>query len=338
MKNQETFMDKYLGACCIGAGLRQGQRRLIAACFILCIFAGCTPKAIQTFQDRAGNRVSIPELPKRIISTAPSHTEIIHDLGLADKLVAVDRYSAKLYGVKPDIPHIDFFNPDAETIITLNPDIIIVNGRNQTGAGADPFRLLKESGIPVVYIPMSESIEGIMQDIAFIAQILGVEGKGAELIAAMRAEIAAIRAGLPASATEGARPRVYFEISPSPSIVSIGQGTFLDDMIQVIGAENIFGDEKGVIFPSAEAIVDRNPDVMITNINMVADTRGDVREEMDAIKVVEEIKTREGFAYINAVRNNRVYYVDTDSSSRPSNHIMLALRQMADVVYQNHEK
>jgi iron complex transport system substrate-binding protein len=96
-------------------------------------------------------------------------------------------------------------------------------------------------------------------------------------------------------------------------------------MIEIIGGENIFADERGVLFPSAEAIISKNPDVIFTNVNY-----GD---SPAAENSVEEIKRRPGFEHIEAVKNNRVYQIDTDSSSRPSPRILLALNQMALAVY-----
>jgi len=91
-------------------------------------------------------------------------------------------------------------------------------------------------------------------------------------------------------------------------------------MISTIGALNIFGSEDWLVMPSAEAVITRNPDVILTNVNYIDDPVG-------------EIKNRPGFEHINAVKNNRIYQIDNDSSSRPSPRIVLALRQMAEAVY-----
>jgi iron complex transport system substrate-binding protein len=91
-------------------------------------------------------------------------------------------------------------------------------------------------------------------------------------------------------------------------------------MISTIGAVNIFGNEDWLVMPGAEAIITRNPDVILTNVNYIDDPIG-------------EIKSRPGFEHINAVINNRIYQIDADSSVRPSPRIVLALRQMAQAVY-----
>jgi len=283
----------------------------------LLVNVSCDRTPAGTITDRAGRQVTISGPINRIVSTAPSNTEIIVDLGMAHKLVAIDRHSANIDGIPEGLPLLDFFFPDAEVILGLQPDIIIASGHNPTGAGDDPFRLLSEAGIPVVYIPMSRSIDDIYIDIAFIAGLLQAQENGKELIRLMQAEIAEITRMVPYIET----PRtVYFEISPPPEMMTFGRNSFIDDMISAIGAQNIFENENWLVSPGAEAIISRNPDVILTNVGWIEDPVGD-------------IKTRPGFNHIDAVINNRVYQIDNDSSVRASARIVLALRQMARAVY-----
>jgi len=288
----------------------------------------CTGKESRVVFDRAGIRVVIDRPINRIVSTAPSNTEIIASLGLADKLVAIDRHSANVEvpaycstGGRPEIPGglplLDFFYPDAEVILGLEPDVIIASGHNPTGSGEDPFRLLRDAGIPVVYIPMSKSIDDIYRDIAFVADLLQVWQKGEEVIAAMKAEVAEITQR---TAHIENKATVYFEISIAPEMFTFGRDSFLDSMISSVGADNIFANDNWIVTPSAEVIIERNPDVILSNVNYIDDPIG-------------EIKGRPGFGHISAVINDRVYLIDNDSSSRPSPGIVLALRQMSYAVY-----
>ena len=96
------------------------------------MFVGCSSKPT-TMKDREGNEFNVPKQVNTIISTAPSNTEVLVALGLADKLVAVDKYSVDVEGVSSDITKIDFRNPDAEKIISLKPDIVIASGHNKVG-------------------------------------------------------------------------------------------------------------------------------------------------------------------------------------------------------------
>jgi len=297
---------------------------IIVVTLALSVF-GCKAEKGKEIIDRTGRTVVIKGEVNRIVSTAPSNTEIIADLGQAHKLVAIDRHSANIAGLPAGLPLLDFFYPDAEVIINLEPDIIIASGHNPTGTGEDPFRLLREMGIPVVYISMSRTIDDIYKDIAFIAELLRAGKEGEALINSTRAQVCDISREIAQSAERRAvqiesRRTVYFEISAAPDMMSFGNDSFIDDMITVIGARNIFGNEDWLVTPSAEAIITRNPDVILTNVNYINDPIG-------------EIKSRPGFNHINAVINDRVYQIDTDSSVRPSARIVLALRQMAEAVY-----
>jgi iron complex transport system substrate-binding protein len=284
---------------------------------LLLLGIACTKKTGIEIFDRSGIKVTINGPINRIVSTAPSNTEIITALGMARKLVAIDVHSANVEGIPNGLPLLDFFYPDAEVIINLEPDIIIASGHNPTGSGEDPFRLLREMGIAVVYIPMSKSIEDIYRDIAFIAELLQEEKKGEEVINSMKTQIAELTRYLPNIETP---KTVYFEISAAPDMFTFGKDSFINDMILTIGARNIFENDNWIVTPGLESIIDRNPDVILTNVNYIDDP-------------IAEIKSRPGFNHINAVINNRVYQIDNDSSVRPSPRIILALREMAQAVY-----
>ncbi|MCI9061660.1 MAG: ABC transporter substrate-binding protein [Romboutsia sp.] len=281
------------------------------------IISGCSSQQDRTVTDREGTEVNIPKKIEKIISTAPSNTEVLMALGLGDKLVAIDKYSTDIEGVNTELPQIDFSNPDAETIIGLEPDIVIASGHNKTGSTEDPFKAISEAGIPVVYIPSSDSIDGIYKDIEFIAEVVNEKSKGKEIIDDMKAQVDEIKA---IGDTIADKKSVYFEISPVPYLSSFGKSTFLNEMIEIIGAENIFANEDGWISPTAEAIIDANPDVIITNAEYMENPTG-------------EIKSRNAWENINAIKNNEVYLVDKNASSRPSQNVVKALKQMAEAVY-----
>ena len=270
--------------------------------------------------DREGTEVNIPTKIEKIISTAPSNTEVLMALGLGDKLVAIDKYSTDIEGINTELPQIDFLNPDAETIIGLEPDIVIASGHNKTGSVEDPFKAISEAGIPVVYIPSSDSIDGIYKDIEFIADVVNERSKGKEIVDDMKAQVEEIKA---IGDTITDKKSVYFEISPAPYLSSFGKSTFLNEMIEIIGAKNIFENEEGWVSPTAEAIIDANPDVIITNAGYMENP-------------TEEIKSRDAWENINAIKNNEVYLVDQNASSRPSQNVIKALEQMAKAVYPEH--
>jgi len=303
-------------------------RKLFKHAFLwLLIFIFLTPSCTQTkgkeIVDRSGRTTIIKYPINRIVSTAPSNTEIIVDLGQAHKLVAIDRHSANIEGVPANLPLLDFFYPDAEVIINLQPDLIIASGHNPTGSGEDPFRLLREMGIPVVYISMSRSINDIYKDIKFISELLQIEKEGETLVSMMTEEVSKLK-NISVNAFETGliknKKTVYFEISAAPFMMTFGKDSFINDMISVIGAINIFENDNWFVTPGAEIIIERNPDVILTSVNYIENP-------------ISEIKNRPGFNHISAVKNNNVYQIDNDSSSRPSARVVFALQQMAHVVY-----
>lgn len=298
------------------------MKKILALIMTLSIFvlSGCSSQTDRMVTDREGTEVNIPTKIEKIISTAPSNTEVLMALGLGDKLVAIDKYSTDIEGINTELPQIDFSNPDAETIIGLEPDIVIASGHNKTGSAEDPFKAISEAGIPVVYIPSSDSIDGIYKDIEFIADVVNENSKGKEIVDDMKAQVEKIKA---IGDTITDKKSVYFEISPAPYLSSFGKSTFLNEMIEIIGAKNIFENEEGWVSPTAEAIIDANPDVIITNAGYMENP-------------TEEIKSRDAWENINAIKNNEVYLVDQNASSRPSQNVIKALEQMAKAVYPEH--
>ena len=298
------------------------MKKILALIMTLSIFvlSGCSSQTDRMVTDREGTEINIPTKIEKIISTAPSNTEVLMALGLGDKLVAIDKYSTDIEGINTELPQIDFLNPDAETIIGLEPDIVIASGHNKTGSVEDPFKAISEAGIPVVYIPSSDSIDGIYKDIEFIADVVNERSKGKEIVDDMKAQVEEIKA---IGDTITDKKSVYFEISPAPYLSSFGKSTFLNEMIEIIGAKNIFENEEGWISPTAEAIIDANPDVIITNAGYMENP-------------TEEIKSRDAWENINAIKNNEVYLVDQNASSRPSQNVIKALEQMAKAVYPEH--
>lgn len=288
---------------------------LLSAIMSITLLVGCGNKTT-TMTDRAGNEFTVPEKVEKIISTAPSNTEILMALGLGDKLVAIDNYSSDIEGINEDLTKIDFRNPDAEAIVALEPDLIIASGHNAEGS-EDPFAVVKEAGITVVYLPSANSIDGIYEDINFISEVTDKKAEGKKIVDELKSEVEEIKA-IGQSIID--KKKVYFEIGSMPTLYSFGKNTFLNEIIEIIGAENIFAGEESWISASEEAIISANPDVIITNETYIDNA-------------TEIIATRPGWDTINAVKNNEVFLVDNNASSRGSQNIIKAIKEIAKVVY-----
>lgn len=266
-------------------------------------------------QDRAGNAIAVPAEVNKIISLAPATTQIINDLGMIDKLIAVDTQTPMYVEGVSELPQFDMMQPDIEQIAALMPDVVFTSGMSYVED--NPFQLLIDMGVCVIEIPSSSSIAAVKEDIVFTAACLGAEAEGQALADAMQAtidEIAAI------GATIEEKKTVLFEISALPYIYSFGSGTFLNEMIEILGAKNVLAAQESWISVNEEDAVAANPDVILTSVNYIEDPIG-------------EIMSRPGWEVVTAVAEGNVFYIDNGSSSLPNHHIVDALIEMAVAVY-----
>lgn len=248
----------------------------------------------------------------KIISTAPSNTEILIELGVGDYIIASDIYSAEL--LNREVTLIDMLGADIETLIALKPDIVIASEVNQISNNKDPYELLRSLGTEVIYIPTSNTIEDIYLSIEDIARFTKTETIGEKIIENMKREVLKIEK---ISDKSENKKSVYFEIDP---LFTFGDNTFLNDLIKTAGGINIFQDEKGWLSVTEESILAKDPDVILTNITYI-DTP------------IDDIKNREGWKNLNAIKNNQVFYIDQNSSSRPTHNSIIALIEISKALY-----
>lgn len=280
---------------------------------ILCLSVGALASPTE---DRAGEPIALPESIEKIVSMAPSTTRVLTDLGLKDKLIAVDSYSALYQPELAALPQFDMMTPDAEQLAALQPDVIFITGMSLSG-GDNPYQALIDLGIAVVQIPSSSSIADIQQDVLFIGECVGMPEGAQALVDDMQAaidEIAAIGANITKKKT------VAVEVAALPYLCYAGGNTYLDEMIHLIGAENAYENSDPWASVTEEAAVAANPDVILTCISYLEDPVG-------------EIMGREGWGEVTAIANGQVFRLDDESSNQPNHRIVNALREMAEAVY-----
>ena len=272
--------------------------------------------------DRQGNEIDLPKKSEKIVSLVPSITETLIDLGLKDKIVAVDKYSANLEGIKSDIAVFDMAKPDMESLVALQPDILL-DGITVTEGSSEPYAPLIEIGTFTSSIPTSTSIQGIIDDILFLGEITNTQGRAKEIVKSYKDEISNVVKKVDdydKNVKKESKTKVYFEISPVPDAFTFGKNTFLNEMLDILKVENVFADLDGWASVSEEKILEKNPDVIFTNSGYLENP-------------AELIKKRAGWNVIEAVKNNRVYYIDENSSSRPNENTIKAFKEMAKALY-----
>jgi len=267
-------------------------------------------------KDRSGKEITLPKEATKIISLVPSTTEVIEDLGKTDQLIAVDTQSSTMMTDLKKSPQMDMMAVDAEKLIALKPQIVYVNDIN-LASSESVWKQVEDAGITVVNIPTSTSIKAIKEDVQFIADSLSEHEKGQKLIKTMDQEIDEVAK---IGKTIKKPKTVLFEVAALPDIYSFGNGTFLNEMIETIGAKNVLANEKGWLPVTEEAAIAAKPEVILTNVNYMKDP-------------AKEILARKNWENVPAVQNKEVFEIDNMSSSLPNNHITKALKQMAKAVY-----
>ena len=255
-----------------------------------------------TFRDEVGREVLIPFPPKRIISLAPNITEILFDLGLDEEIVGVSIHSNFPEKAKTRPRVGSYISLDYEKIISLKPDLIIATGVGNT---REMVERLQKWGFPI-YVIFPKNLDGILLSIEHIGQVVDRREKALKITLDMKRrmeQVVRLTQGLP-------RPRVFLQIGEAP-IVTVGKGSFADDLIRLAGGENVAGDEKKM-YPrfGMEEILKRAPEVvLISSMNL----------KIDYEKVLQEWSR---WKTIPAVKNGRIRLVDSDLIDRPSPRIV----------------
>ncbi|WP_020004523.1 ABC transporter substrate-binding protein [Brachyspira innocens] len=276
-----------------------------------------------TLKDRAGNSIILPDNIDRLASLSPAVTDIIIALGLSDKIIAADATSKEILQTNNiDISNIlvfDMLNPDSEKMTAIKPDILFVNTFS-VFSGKNSLDSINASGICTAVIPNSDTIKSIEDDIYFIGHVLNKNTEASNIVNIMDLNIEKIKS---IGNTITNSKKVYFEIAALPNLYSFGTNVYLDDMINIIGAKNIFKDRNSWIAVSEENVLFSNPDIIFTSVDYVDNPE-------------EEILRRQSWQNINALKNKDVYYIS--SSSLPTHNIIYALLDMAKYIYPNEYK
>ena len=270
------------------------------------------PRSLQ-FKDEVGREVTFSFPPKRIISLAPNITEILFSLGLDGEIVGVSIHCNFPKKAKSKVRVGSYINIDFERIISLKPDLIIATGVGNT---RDMVERLGKLGFPT-YVVFPKNFNEILQSIGHIGKIVDREKEAMKNIDGMkkrRQKVIELTQGLP-------RTRVFLQIGEAP-MVTVGKGSFADDLISLAGGENIAGREKGM-YPrlGMEEILKRSPEViLVSSMN----PKGDYQ------KVIQEWSR---WKMIPAVKNGRVYLIDSDLIDRPSPRIIDGLEEIARILH-----
>ena len=267
-----------------------------------------------TLTDSVGNEVTIETAPKKVVSMIPSNTEILFELGLNEEVVGVSDFDnyPEAAGEKEKIGGVEF---NVEAIIALNPDIVFGH-ESAFGMSEEGYQQIRDAGIPVFVVKNALNFEETYETIETIGKATGKTKEASGIIDDMKTKVEEVVGKV----KDVEKKTVFVETSPAPEIYTPGGKTFTQELLDLIGVENIAADQDGWIKMDPEEIINRNPDVIVVMYDFV-DT------------AVEDVYTRDGFDSITAIKEKAVVQVDEDITSRQGPRLAEGLEAFAKVIY-----
>jgi iron complex transport system substrate-binding protein len=276
-----------------------------------------TAESIQ-LTDYRGKTVTLETPAQRVISLAPSNTEILFAIGAGDQVVGRDTFSdypPEAQGVT-DIGG-GFGDIDKETLLTLEPDLVLAADLTPP----EQIESLEALGLAVYSLPNPTDYAGLYENLQIVGQLTGRQDEVDALVQDLKARVEAV-AGKVAGVSE--RPLVFYELDVTDpnAPYTAGPGTFIDTLISTAGGENLGADLDGDwVQISVEALLTRNPDVIILGDY----TWGGVTPE--------DVYARTGWDGLTAVQTQQVYPFDDNLVSRPGPRLVDGLEAMASFLH-----
>jgi len=286
------------------------------------LLSACTAPELETetslieITDQLGRTIRIEKVPERIISLAPSNTEIIFALGLADRIVAVTDYCDYPEEVKGKTSIGSFNTPNIEEIVALSPDLILATSIHEESI----IPQLENGGLTVLALD-SKTIDDVLEAITIVGEVTGQTAEASRLTGQMRNRIKAVT-DKTENLAESERPRVFYAVWYDP-LMAAGTGTFQSDLIKKAGGKNIAKELEGWATISLEAVITTNPEVMIAGA--MTDASADLNFQF--------VKTESRLENTDARKNGFIYAIDSDITSRPGPRIVDGLEQFAGFIH-----
>jgi ABC-type Fe3+-hydroxamate transport system substrate-binding protein len=261
-----------------------------------------------TLRDDFGAAVAVTTQPRRIVSLNPTTTEVLFAIGAGSRLVGRSTYDAFPESALA-VPNLGAaLRPNVEAIIGAKPDLVVLYASQDNRPAADRLR---QAGIATVALRI-DSIAQFERDTRLLGRLTGDSARAAAVVDSVRATLDRVRAAtrsLP-------HPTVFFHTWDRP-LITIGGGSFLNELVDIAGARNVYADlpgPSGIV--TVEDVVRRNPDFVLASPITAANLRADPRWQA-----------------LPAVRANRVLAFDTTVVGRPSVTLGAAARSLADVLH-----
>ncbi len=265
-----------------------------------------------TVTDMMGREITLSEPASRIVVMQPSDCEILYAIGCGDAIVGRGQYVDYPASVL-EVPVVQSgAETNVEEILALDPQVVLMNSMAQS---EEQVKQLEENGVKVV-VSTTSDIASVYNAITLAGKLMGKDAEAEAVIADMQATFDEIKAK-----ASGEARRVYFEISPPPYLYTAGSSSYMNELAEICGIQNIFSDQEDAwLMISEEQVIERNPDyiVLITGMGSAG---------------VEEILSREGWGDISAIKDQKVFNDDDNCMARPSPRLKDAAVELFNFVY-----
>jgi iron complex transport system substrate-binding protein len=276
------------------------------------------PPAELVFTDGLDRQVILKQPAQKIVSLAPSNTEILFAVGAGEQVVGRDAFS--------DYPQEAQSLPDVgggwgelnnELVVSLQPDLVLAAQINT----AEQVKTLEDLGLTVYYLANPTDMVGLHANLREVARLTGRESNAEDLIAELETRVAAIEEKI---APLSYHPLVFYELdSTDPNAPwTSGPGTFIDLLIGMAGGTNLGSSLEGEwVQVSVEELISQNPDIILLGDYVW----GGVQPE--------DVAARPGWEVIAAVENQKVYPFDDNLVSRPGPRLVDGLEELARLLH-----
>jgi iron complex transport system substrate-binding protein len=292
-------------------GLFAPAMTLLSVLILTCTSVSYSPAI--TLKDEVGREVTFLYPPRRIVSLAPNITEILFSLGLDEEVVGVSIHCNYPEKVKNRVKVGSYIHIDYERVISLKPDLVIATGSGNT---REMVERLERLGFPT-FVIFPKRFDDVLRSIRLLGQVVAREKEAVSMIEEMKRR----RERVADQIRSISRPKVFLQIGEAP-IVTVGKGSFADDLIRLAGGENISGKDREM-YPrlGMEEILKRSPEViLVSSMNPGGDYE----------RVLREWKR---WKTIPAVKHGRIHLIDSDLIDRPAPRIINGLEEMARLIH-----
>ncbi|MFC2014526.1 ABC transporter substrate-binding protein [Chloroflexota bacterium] len=264
--------------------------------------------------DHLGRTVRLKKVPERIISLAPSNTEILFALGLEDNLVGVTEFCDYPEAAKEKPQVGGFSNVDMERVVAMQPDLILAADIHKD----EVIPALEKVGLPVVCLTPT-NLEEVLASIRLIGEITGKNDEASRLVTDMDNRIKAVT-DKTSTLPEAQRPRVFYIIWHEP-LMTVGPDTRIHELLEMTGGINIAREmTDGYPTINLEAVIEANPQIIIVGSGMGEGA------DLPFQFASSELRLKD----VDARINDRIYEINTDLVGRPGPRIVDALEQLAE--------